>query len=103
MKFCTKCGKETVDEAVICVHCGCSINGNYQSLDNPSILWTLLAIWQPLIGIILYCVWKDDKPLTAKCIVKGVIASIIISVVLIALFLLFWFLMFGLALSGSTM
>lgn len=25
MKFCTKCGKEIMDEAVICIHCGCSV------------------------------------------------------------------------------
>ncbi len=27
MKFCTKCGKEMVDEAVICVNCGCQVEG----------------------------------------------------------------------------
>lgn len=25
MKFCTKCGKEMVDEAVVCPSCGCSV------------------------------------------------------------------------------
>ena len=24
MKYCTKCGKQIHDEAVICVHCGCA-------------------------------------------------------------------------------
>lgn len=28
MKFCSKCGKEIHDEAVICVHCGCSVGGS---------------------------------------------------------------------------
>ena len=27
MKYCSKCGKEIHDEAVICVHCGCSVEG----------------------------------------------------------------------------
>ena len=27
MKFCTKCGKQIHDEAVFCVHCGCSVGG----------------------------------------------------------------------------
>lgn len=26
MKYCTHCGAEIVDEAVICVHCGCATN-----------------------------------------------------------------------------
>lgn len=25
--FCSKCGKEIHDEAVVCVHCGCSVGG----------------------------------------------------------------------------
>lgn len=25
MKYCSKCGKEINDEAVICIHCGCSV------------------------------------------------------------------------------
>lgn len=25
MKYCSKCGKEIMDEAVICVHCGCQV------------------------------------------------------------------------------
>ena len=25
--FCSKCGKEIHDDAVICVHCGCAVNG----------------------------------------------------------------------------
>lgn len=24
MKYCSKCGKEILDEAVICPHCGCA-------------------------------------------------------------------------------
>lgn len=27
MKFCSKCGKEIVDDAVICVNCGCQVEG----------------------------------------------------------------------------
>ncbi len=29
--FCSKCGKEIHDEAVVCVHCGCLVEGS----DNP--------------------------------------------------------------------
>ena len=27
MKFCSHCGKELMDEAVVCVNCGCAVNG----------------------------------------------------------------------------
>lgn len=28
MKYCTNCGKEVHDNAVVCVHCGCRLNSN---------------------------------------------------------------------------
>lgn len=30
MKFCSKCGKELMDDAVVCVGCGCPVNTNAQ-------------------------------------------------------------------------
>lgn len=32
MKFCSKCGKEIMDEAVICPGCGCSTNGVQEAI-----------------------------------------------------------------------
>ena len=32
MKYCTKCGKELIDEAVICTGCGCAV-GNKEVVD----------------------------------------------------------------------
>ena len=34
MKFCTKCGAELHDEAVICPKCGCAVSPAYNALDN---------------------------------------------------------------------
>ncbi len=31
MKFCSKCGKELVDEAVVCVGCGCPVDSKQQT------------------------------------------------------------------------
>ena len=31
MKFCVKCGKELLDEAIICTNCGCLVDNNYQN------------------------------------------------------------------------
>ncbi len=47
MKYCTHCGKELFDEAVICVGCGCAVGGqnshtvNYKSADGEILLKTL--------------------------------------------------------------
>ncbi len=36
MKFCTHCGKEVNEQAVICVNCGCSLteNGGKERIEN---------------------------------------------------------------------
>lgn len=43
MKYCTHCGKELLDEAVICVGCGCAVSGqNTQTVNNVSVDGTIL-------------------------------------------------------------
>ncbi len=88
MKFCSKCGKEINNDAVVCVHCGCSASNLNTPQDNPSFLWSLLGFWQPLIGLILFAVWNTDKPLTAKCCLKGAIVSFILSFVVIIIYVI---------------
>lgn len=72
MKYCTHCGKELLDEAVICVGCGCEVNGqNAQAVNNESvdgatllntlsqrlntngIIWLVIGILQILGGIFI--------------------------------------------------
>ena len=69
MKFCTHCGKELMDEAVICVGCGCAVsNGNAQAarmsvdrnellntlsqrVNTNSIIWLVIGILQIIGGL----------------------------------------------------
>lgn len=72
MKYCTHCGKELLDEAVICVGCGCAVGGqNNQTVNNKSvdgatllntlsqrlntngIIWLVIGILQILSGIFI--------------------------------------------------
>ncbi len=72
MKYCTHCGKELLDEAVICVGCGCAVDGrNTQTFSNQSvdgtellnilsqrlntngIIWLVIGILQILGGIFI--------------------------------------------------
>lgn len=89
MKFCAKCGQEINSEAVVCVHCGCATKGGTSSEDKPSFLWSLLGFWQPLIGFILFAIWNTEKPLTAKCCLKGAIASFILGAVFFVIYIIF--------------
>lgn len=72
MKYCTHCGKELLEEAVICVGCGCAVGGqntqmfNNQSVDDTTLLntlsqrlktngiiWIVIGILQILGGIFI--------------------------------------------------
>lgn len=68
MKFCSKCGKELLDEAVICPGCGCAVaNTTIQStasvdsaallntlstrVKTSGIIWLVIGILQIILGI----------------------------------------------------
>lgn len=72
MKYCTHCGKELFDEAVICVGCGCAVVGQNsqavngapvdgtallntlsQRLNTNGIIWLVIGILQILGGLLI--------------------------------------------------
>lgn len=83
MKYCEKCGKEIMDEAVVCVHCGCAVRNapKLDSQDTGSIGWAFLGFFVPLLGLILYCLWKDSRPNDAKKAGKGALIGFISGIV----------------------
>lgn len=50
-------------------------------LDTGSIGWAVLGFFVPLVGLILFLVWKTDKPLSAKKAGIGALVSVILGVV----------------------
>lgn len=116
MKYCIHCGKEVLDDAIICPGCGCSVqygNGNPQqngfskgggngqgapsfndSYSAVSILGLVFSFISPLIGLILSIVAHSDAQRTGSLKSQTISkAGIIISAVilgLIAFFIIFW-------------
>jgi len=99
--FCNKCGKEVNDEAVVCVHCGCSlkeeISSSSQSSEGAGCFLSGLSFLIPLLGLILYFVWKDSKPKASKDCGKSALWGFIIGLVLWVISMAF----FGAAVAGS--
>lgn len=50
--------------------------------DNGGFLWGLLGFCIPIVGLILFLVWKDQKPNTAKAAGIGALVSVILAVLL---------------------
>lgn len=67
--FCSNCGKEIPDEAVVCVHCGTQVKRiQVQTKDEApaSIGMKIVSFLIPLVGLIIYCVNISSAPNKAK-------------------------------------
>ena len=49
--------------------------------DNGGFLWGLLGCCIPVVGLVLFLVWKDQKPNTAKAAGIGALVSVIIGII----------------------
>lgn len=86
--FCSRCGKPVNKDAVICIHCGCSVQGNVKvgQQDSSNIGWGFLGFFAsflltPIIGLVLWLMWKDETPIRAKNIGIGTLVAVILGVV----------------------
>lgn len=61
-------------------------------IDSGSFGWAVLGFFFPLVGLILFLVWKDSKPLSGKKAgigaLVGVISEVVLAIVSIALFMM---------------
>ena len=48
--FCSKCGKEVDDEAVVCLGCGCAVNESRVLKDNRGLITVLLCWFLGVFG-----------------------------------------------------
>lgn len=87
--FCKNCGQEIDDNADVCIHCGVATGNSGVSknaLDNPSHLAGVASCCFPIVGLILYFMWKDEKPQSASLVCKWMIGGIVAWVVFYVLF-----------------
>ena len=54
--------------------------------DNCGFLWGLLGCCIPIVGFVLFLVWKDQKPKTAKAAGIGALISVLASVLIYVIF-----------------
>ncbi len=109
--FCSNCGKELADNVAFCPECGAAqkvsapreeapqaapqqpaynAQPQYQqpqyqqqntNVDSGNIGWGILGCCIPIAGLILFLVWKGEKPKTAKAAGIGALVSVGLCVV----------------------
>ena len=85
MAYCKNCGAPIADNAVMCPQCGMQQNNAPRNDDKGGFGWGLLGFCVPVVGLILYLVWKTDKPNSSKAAGKGALISVIITVAMYAI------------------
>ena len=81
--FCKNCGEQISDQAFVCPKCGVKVENtptHPTEQDAPSTGFAILGFFLPLIGFILWLVWKDKLPLKAKSCGKGALIGLIVSI-----------------------
>lgn len=64
-------------------------------VDQGSFGWSILGFFLPMIGLILYLVWKDEKPISSKQAGTGALIGFIVNIALIFIsVLLYLFIIF---------
>ena len=90
MKFCSKCGKELMDEAIICPHCGCAAAPGAKAMvhsgeDRANIGLCILSALLPIFGFIYWPVKHREAPVKAKaCGIAAIIGFVISMLVMLA-------------------
>ena len=94
MSYCSNCGNQINYGADVCLNCGKSQINTIQNVrlvqnDSSSTGFWCLGFFIPLAGLILYFVWKDDKPLKAKSAGQGALISIVIGIIFYIIYIFF--------------
>lgn len=118
MAYCRNCGNEINEGAPVCVNCGAPQNQEQsqvysqpsvqeytqevktESDDKGGFLWGLLGCCVPIAGLILFLVWKDTKPKTAKA---AGIGALVCAICYVVFFILYFILIFALGIGIASM
>ncbi len=97
MKYCSKCGHELRDEAVVCVGCGCAVEATNpvarttgypqcQQEDKVSVGLCILSVLLPIFGVIYWPVKHKETPKRAQaCGICGIVAWIFNFIVILSM------------------
>lgn len=99
--YCVKCGNEIDDKADVCIHCGVyTARQKNIGKDSSSFFAAIFSFFFPVIGLVLYLLYENSRPLTARSFKRGMMWGFAVYGVVITLVLLFYIAIFVFALSN---
>lgn len=81
MAYCKECGTQMSSTKKFCPNCGAENEdvvtfNQYYPIDNGGFAWGILGFFLPVLGLILYFVWKKSRPNTSIALLAGSLISI---------------------------
>ena len=99
MKYCSHCGADLHNEAVICTKCGCNIDGVTNSSSNNynilAIVGFALSFFSTVVGLILSIIGYKQAKQNGEKGKEFAIAGIVISSVSIVIAIIVFIIYFG--------
>ena len=99
--FCKQCGSQIDESAKYCPQCGTCLSEPTQSAaprqtpdTTNGVGYGFLGFFFPIVGLILYLVWRWERPKAAKAAGIGALISTVIGVVAVIVVLVFYFWLF---------
>lgn len=91
MAYCSNCGDELVPHSAVCINCGAAVNQRKRtSENNTSVGYAILGFFFPIIGLILWLVWKDEYPRRAASAGKGALARVNLILLSAIILIIIW-------------
>ncbi|AVQ27110.1 hypothetical protein [Fusobacterium ulcerans] len=70
--------------------------------DRGGFAWGCLGFCIPIVGLILWLVWRDEKPKTAKAVGIGALVSAIIGAVFVVIYFIFLVFIIGMTIATTS-
>ncbi len=105
--FCSKCGAKLEPNSQFCSECGVSIQqeGNVVQTQTTSVAegstfgWGVLGFFFPIVGLILFLMWKQEKPKSSKSAGIGALVGVGVNILI---FIITFVIAFSLGMSETT-
>lgn len=108
--YCKNCGSQIAEGTRYCPHCGFMQDNTQPSCqyqqspyqqpvndDSGSVGWGILGFFFPIVGLILFLVWRHDKPKSAKSAGIGALIGGILEAIPVLIILIFFIIALSLA------
>ena len=101
MPYCPNCGTQVRETQNICQNCGNNHNLSKQKIkieeENSTFGYAVLGFVMPLVGLVLYLIWLEEKPKASRSAGVGALVRVIFSIIgsVIAVMIIFLLMALG--------